>query len=109
MGQPSGGSNPLFRTTSKIPSRRDFLKFAGTSFIERHGSGTAFCSTGARLLRFIKTMTVNLQAVTDFEKGDLGRVTGHRVTKVEEPTVAEGLVVALQDVRAGSNGWFERR
>ena len=54
-------------------------------------------------------MTVNLQAVTDFEKGDLGRVTGHRVTKVDEPTVAEGLVVALQDVRAGSNGWFERR
>ena len=54
-------------------------------------------------------MTINLQAVTDFEKGDVGRVTGHRVTRVDQPALAEGLVVALQDVRAGSNGWFERK
>ena len=54
-------------------------------------------------------MTINLQAVTDFEKGDVGRVTGHRVTKVDHTAIAAGLVIALQDVKAGSNGWFERR
>jgi len=54
-------------------------------------------------------MTINLQAVTDFEKGDVGRVTGHRVSKVDQHALAEGLVVALQDVIAGSNGWFERK
>ena len=54
-------------------------------------------------------MTINLQAVTDFEKGDVGRVNGHRVTKIDHTALVEGLVVALQDVRAGSHGWFERR
>jgi len=54
-------------------------------------------------------MTVNLHAVTDFEKGDVGRVNGHRVTRVDQRALSDGLVVALQDVRAGSNGWFERK
>ena len=54
-------------------------------------------------------MTINLHAVTDFEKGDVGRVNGHKVSKTDQPAHTEGLVVALQDVRAGSNGWFERK
>jgi len=54
-------------------------------------------------------MTINLHAVTDFETGDLGRVSGHRVAKVHEPALTDGLVVALQSVKAGSNGWFERK
>jgi len=54
-------------------------------------------------------MTMNLHAVTDFEKGDVGRVTGHRVAKIDDPGAGEGLVVALQYVKAGTNGWFERR
>jgi hypothetical protein len=53
-------------------------------------------------------MTINLHAVTDFEKGDTGRVTGHKVVKVDHSAVTDGLVVALQSVKAGSNGWFER-
>jgi hypothetical protein len=57
----------------------------------------------------INFMTINLHAVTDFEKGDVGRVNGHRVTRVEPPAIDEGLVVALQDVKAGTNGWFERK
>jgi hypothetical protein len=54
-------------------------------------------------------MTINLHAVTDFETGDLGRVSGHRVTRVQEPVLTDGLVIALQAVKAGSNGWFERK
>ena len=54
-------------------------------------------------------MTINLHAMTDFEKGDVGRVTGHRVTRVVQSTPTAGLVIALQDVKAGSNGWFERK
>ena len=57
----------------------------------------------------IKTMTVNLQAVTDFEKGDVGRVNGHKVSRVAQPALTDGLVVALQSVKAGTNGWFERK
>jgi hypothetical protein len=59
-------------------------------------------------------MTINLHALTDFEKGDVGRVTGHRVTKVGHPVdhhpgATDDLVIALQDVKAGSHGWFERK
>jgi hypothetical protein len=54
-------------------------------------------------------MTINLHAVTDFEKGDVGRVHRHTVIKVEQAATTEGLVVALQSVKAGSNGWFERK
>ena len=54
-------------------------------------------------------MTINLHAVSDFEKGDVGRVTGHTVTKADHGTLAEGFVVALQSVKAGTNGWFERK
>ena len=54
-------------------------------------------------------MTVNLYAVTDFEKGDRGRVNGHNVVRVDQPAATDGLVVALQDVKAGSHGWFERK
>ncbi len=54
-------------------------------------------------------MTINLQAVTNFDKGDVGQVIGHRVTKVDLPEQTAGVVIALQDVRAGSNGWFERK
>jgi len=51
--------------------------------------------------------TINLHARTDFEKGDIGRVSGHAATKVDPALKADGLVIALHDVRAGSNGWFE--
>lgn len=54
-------------------------------------------------------MTINLHAVTNFEKGDMGRVNGHSVIKVDQPALADGLVVALQSVKAGTNGWFERK
>ena len=54
-------------------------------------------------------MIVNLHAVTDFEKGDRGRVSDHNVVRVDQPAGTDGLVVALQDVKAGSNGWFERK
>jgi hypothetical protein len=51
--------------------------------------------------------TINLHARTDFEKGDIGRVSGHAATKVDPALKADGLVIALHDVRAGTNGWFE--
>ena len=55
-------------------------------------------------------MTINLHAVSDFEKGDVGRVTtGHNVIKADHGALADGLVVALQNVKAGSNGWFESK
>jgi hypothetical protein len=56
-------------------------------------------------------MTVNLQARDDFNKGEIGHVTGHQVRKATEPETLKGsyLATALQEVRAGTNGWFEVR
>ena len=56
-------------------------------------------------------MTVNLQARDDFDKGDIGHVIGHRVSKATEAETLNGsnLVTALQEVKAGTNGWFEIR
>ena len=54
-------------------------------------------------------MAINLHAKTDFDKGDLGRVTGHEASKVEALTTGAGLVVALQDIKAGANGWFDKK
>ena len=56
-------------------------------------------------------MTVNLQARDDFDKGDIGHVTGHRVSKATQPETQKGtnLVIAQQEVKAGTNGWFEVR
>jgi hypothetical protein len=53
-------------------------------------------------------MTINLHAKGDFEKGDVGQVSGHVVSKIT-PGLSKGasLVTALQDVKAGANGWFE--
>jgi hypothetical protein len=54
-------------------------------------------------------MTRNLQAREDFKKGDVGCATGHRVSKATKSGTPTGsfLVTALQDVKAGTNGWFE--
>ena len=54
-------------------------------------------------------MIVNLHARDDFDKGDIGHVTGHRVSKATGAQTQKGsnLVTALQDVKAGTNGWFE--
>jgi hypothetical protein len=52
-------------------------------------------------------MVKNLNAKTDFNKGDVGRVYGHRVIKTDASDNGESVVVALQDVKAGMNGWFE--
>jgi hypothetical protein len=56
-------------------------------------------------------MTVNLHARDDFGKGDIGHVIGHRVSKATAPETQKGsdLVTALQEVKAGTNGWFEIR
>jgi hypothetical protein len=56
-------------------------------------------------------MTVNLHARDDFAEGDIGHVRGHQVRKATEPETQKGsnLVTALQDVKAGTNGWFEVR
>lgn len=54
-------------------------------------------------------MAINLHAKTDFDKGDVGRVTGHSASKVDAVATGEGLVVALQAIRAGANGWFEKK
>jgi len=51
--------------------------------------------------------TVNLHAKSNFEKGDVGRVQGHAVVKINATDKGAGIVTALQDIRAGSNGWFE--
>ncbi len=53
-------------------------------------------------------MTINLHAKSDFEKGEVGRVSGHTVIKVHAGDNASSLVTALQDVKAGTNGWFEK-
>jgi hypothetical protein len=54
-------------------------------------------------------MTRNLQAREDFEKGDVGRATGYQVSRATQAGTPTGscLVTALQDVKAGMNGWFE--
>jgi rhodanese-related sulfurtransferase len=54
-------------------------------------------------------MIVNLHARDAFEKGDIGCATGHRVSRATESETPKGsnLVTALQDVKAGMNGWFE--
>jgi len=56
-------------------------------------------------------MTVNLHARDDFEKGDIGYAIGHRVSRATEPRTPPGctVVTALQDVKAGTNGWFENQ
>jgi hypothetical protein len=56
-------------------------------------------------------MTVNLQARDDFDKGDIGYVRGHQVSKATGAETLKGsnLVTALQEVKAGTNGWFEVR
>lgn len=53
-------------------------------------------------------MTINLHAKTDFEKGDRGRVSGHFVTKIDGLERGTSVVTALQSIRAGTNGWFEK-
>ena len=40
---------------------------------------------------------------------DVGRVNGHKVSRIDQPALTDGLVVALQSVKAGTNGWFERK
>ena len=55
---------------------------------------------------------MNLHARDDFEKGDIGHVKiGHRVSRATEAETQKGsdLVTALQEVKAGTNGWFEVR
>ena len=52
-------------------------------------------------------MTINLLAVNNFAKGDVGRVSGHAAIKTDSHDAPQRLVVALQDVKAGSNGWFD--
>jgi hypothetical protein len=56
-------------------------------------------------------LTVNLQARDNFDKGDIGHVISHRVSKATEPEILKGsnLVTALGEVKAGTNGWFELR
>lgn len=51
-------------------------------------------------------MTINLHATVDFKKGDEGHASGHRVSKSAAAPAGVFLVIALQDVKAGSNGWF---
>ena len=54
-------------------------------------------------------MTRNLQAQDDFEKGDIGYMRGHLVSKARESgtPIGSSPVTALQDVKAGTHGWFE--
>ena len=54
-------------------------------------------------------MTVNLHARDDFEKGDIGYAIGHRVSRAAKPGTPHGsnVVTALQEVKAGMNGWFD--
>jgi hypothetical protein len=54
-------------------------------------------------------MTVNLHAVNTFGKGDIGRISGHTAIKTDQRTAEAGMVVALHEVKAGSNGWFEKK
>jgi hypothetical protein len=59
-------------------------------------------------VKYKPLMTINLHAKSDFKKGDLGRVSGHVVTKTTTSDKRGSLVTALQDVTAGNNGWFEK-
>jgi hypothetical protein len=54
-------------------------------------------------------MTRNLQAREDFEKGDVGCATGHKVSRTTQRGTPIGSfrVTALQDVKTGQSGWFE--
>jgi hypothetical protein len=52
-------------------------------------------------------MTINLQARTDFTKGDYGRIVGHIVSRIDTPKPGERVAIALSEVRAGENAWFE--
>ena len=52
-------------------------------------------------------MLINLNAKSDFQKGDIGRVSGHAVTKTAGGVTGTSVVVATQDVKKGMNGWFE--
>jgi hypothetical protein len=52
-------------------------------------------------------LLINLNAKSDFEKGDLGRVAGHTVTRTGSTEKGRGIVMATQDVKAGMNAWFE--
>jgi hypothetical protein len=54
-------------------------------------------------------MTVNLHARTDFGKGDIGRLAGHTALRMDSIGKGQDYVVALQDVKAGTNGWFEKK
>jgi hypothetical protein len=54
-------------------------------------------------------MTINLHAVNNFEKGDVGRISGHTAIKTDPNVNSVGSVVALHDVKAGTNGWFEKQ
>jgi hypothetical protein len=53
-------------------------------------------------------MAINLLAVNDFTRGDVGRVAGHRVSRVEHINPEDrAAVTALQDIKAGMHGWFD--
>jgi hypothetical protein len=52
-------------------------------------------------------MVKNLVATSDFNKGDVGRVIGYTVVKTAASDKGEAVVVALQDLKAGTSGWFE--
>jgi hypothetical protein len=51
----------------------------------------------------------NLHALDHFKKGDQGFVKTHRVSRATAGGTPHGSsrVMALQDVDAGKNGWFE--
>ena len=51
-------------------------------------------------------MTINLHAIVDFKKGDSGHASGHQVMKSAAQPQVTFPVIALQDVKAGTNGWF---
>jgi hypothetical protein len=50
-----------------------------------------------------------LHAKSDFEKGDVGSVSGHVITKTTTTVKGTSLATALHDVKAGKNGWFETK
>lgn len=52
-------------------------------------------------------MTINLQAKTDFTKGDYGRIVGHIISRTDNPKGGGRIAIALSEVRAGENAWFE--
>jgi hypothetical protein len=54
-------------------------------------------------------MTINLLAINAFHKGDVGRISGHVAIKTDPHASPPGSVVALQDIKAGTSGWFDKR